>query len=131
MTFNTRKQAEVFYLLLNSTEGVEVGTPYRQGEHWVTDTEIDPPDTDDPNDAAIQQNSVENYIEGAKDAIAAFGAEVNMWYEFLDIGNSYIRDSKVVYESTSGEYTINITTNEDNNPFLTGIADAVNHLVDG
>ena len=78
MIFTTRKQAEVFYLLLNTQEGVGVSAPYRQEEYWVTDVEIESIETEDPDDAAVQTNSVENYIEGAKDAIIKFGAEVNM-----------------------------------------------------
>ena len=78
MIFTTRKQAEVFYLLLNTQEGVDVSAPYRQEEYWVVDVEIESIETEDPDDAAVQTNSVENYIEGAKDAIIKFGAEVNM-----------------------------------------------------
>lgn len=78
MTFNSHKQASVFYLLLNNTEGVEVSAPYRQGDHWTTPTEIEEIESDDPDDAATQLNSIENYIEGAKDAVMAFGEEVGM-----------------------------------------------------
>lgn len=49
--------------------------------------------------------------------------------EFLEVGDKYINDRRIIYELDDDTYSVEVDTCRDNLSYLQGVADAVKHLV--